>query len=507
MTVKKKKKHTIFNMYFLSFILGVVFLFLANYGWQETSTNEYCESCHVHPQATQSWKIGPHVYNKSGVTVNCVDCHLPPSGIEKFTAKISSGAKDIYGIVMKDSSEFNWQQMSQRESAIHHVYQSGCLNCHKNLFPPDLSRKGEDAHLYFDQKKDKIRCINCHLETGHYHEKSANIISDSFIEKEIYKSLTIVNSFENFKEVIIDSKVDFEMIAIPKGKFMLGSPDDEELRESDEGPQVSVSLNQFWIGKTEVSWDEYNTFIKETSKEGRTEDQVNLMKSDKKVDAISGPTPAYGNPGQGWGKGKRPAITMTHFAAERYCEWLSQKTGRKYRLPTEAEWEFASRGNSKGAYYFKGNPSDYTSKGFWKSLIGADTNRIASYVIYKENSGNKTSTYETIMPNPFGLLNMLGNVKEFCSDFYSDDTYNIYTSSSNVTNPTGPQTGTEHVVKGGSYKSDASELRIASRDFTKHKNWMMTDPQIPKSLWWYSDCKDVGFRVVCEFTEEMISSK
>jgi formylglycine-generating enzyme required for sulfatase activity len=91
---------------------------------------------------------------------------------------------------------------------------------------------------------------------------------------------------------------------------------------------------------------------------------------------------------------------------------------------------------------------------------------------------------------------MSGNVAEFCSDYYSPQTYSSDTVS--FENPKGPLKGQEHVIRGGSFKSDAKDLRSAARDFTKTKNWLVTDPQIPKSIWWYSDCIDVGFRVVCE---------
>ncbi|UCE08645.1 MAG: hypothetical protein JSW07_11740, partial [bacterium] len=68
-----------------------------------------------------------------------------------------------------------------------------------------------------------------------------------------------------------------------------------------------------------------------------------------------------------------------------------------------------------------------------------------------------------------------------------------------IIDPTGPETGTEHVIRGGSYKSDAINIRVADRDHTRYDAWMVTDPQMPKSLWWYSDNNDVGFRVVCEY--------
>ena len=476
----------------------MIFLFLINVGLESTSTNEFCESCHVHPQATQSWKQGAHVYNQSGVTVNCVDCHLPPDGIARLTAKASTGLRDVYGYFFMDSSDFNWEQKSLRESAIHHVYKSACLNCHQNLFPPMLSKKGEDAHIYYDQKPDELRCISCHLQTGHYHEMKEIEIDEQTMNKEIYKSAAVVDSFTSFTETIPDSKIDFKMIAIPSGTFKMGSPEEEEYRKENEGPQVAVQIANFWMGETEVTWDEFLVYLKETGKEGRTEDQLKDIEKNNNVDGISGPTPFYGNPGQGWGKGKRPAITMTHNAAKKYCEWLSLKTGKKYRLPTEAEWEYACRANTEGAYFFNGEPSDYTARGFWKNIFGVDTTTISGYVVYDQNSYNKTAHTDHIKKNPFGLKNMLGNVREFCSDYFNDGVYSNYSADTQVINPTGPVAGKEFVVRGGSFKSDASELRCAARDHTRQVSWLLTDPQIPKSIWWYSDCNDVGFRVVCE---------
>lgn len=494
---KIKKKKVLFTK-LLIFILGMFFLIIMNYGYEASSTNEFCESCHVHPQAIQSWKLGPHVYNRSGVKVNCVDCHLPPTGIEKYTAKLTTGLRDVYGYFFKDSTKLNWEQKSLRESAVHHVYKSACLDCHQNLFPSELSKKGEDAHIYYDQKPDELRCINCHLETGHYHEKTETDPYEVVKNTNIYTSATSVDSFINYTEQIPGSIVDFEMIAIPGSTFSMGSPKDEPFRKEDEGPQVTVNISDFWMGKTEVTWDEYLAFIRETGKEGRTEDQVASIAHANNIDAISGPTPFYGNPDQGWGRGKRPAITMTHYGAQKYCVWLSSKTGKKYRLPTEAEWEYACRSNTKGAYFFNGDPFDYSAKGFWKSIFGVDTTTISTYILYDQNSFNKTGLPEQVNENPFGLTNMLGNVREFCADYYSKNIYKSYVDKGSVDDPTGPADGKEFVIRGGSFKSDASDVRISARDHTRNDAWLLTDPQIPKSIWWYSDCNDVGFRIVCE---------
>ena len=103
------------------------------------------------------------------------------------------------------------------------------------------------------------------------------------------------------------------------------------------------------------------------------------------------------------------------------------------------------------------------------------------------------------MENPFGLVNMLGNVAEFCSDYYAPDTYAKFTGDP-VNNPGGLTSGTEYVIRGGSYRDEADRVRCAARGHTRTKDWKKTDPQIPKSIWWYTDATHVGFRVVCDYS-------
>jgi len=289
------------------------------------------------------------------------------------------------------------------------------------------------------------------------------------------------------------------MVAIPEGTFQMGSPEDEPFRKADEGPVKDVKIKPFFMAKTEVTWDEYLAFFKETGAQGKTADAyLNVASQD--VDAISGPTPPWGAPDQGWGKGSMPAITMTHHAAEVYCQWLSKVTGKTYRLPTEAEWEYAARGGTSGPYYFEGDPKRYVRQGLRNKLFGIDTTVINSYVVYKENSGARYMATGTKKENPFGLENMLGNVAEFCADWYAEDAYSQYDDGPLV-NPRGPADGEEHVIRGGSFRDEADQVRTAARDHTKTVAWLKTDPQIPKSVWWYSDCLHVGFRVVCEYNE------
>jgi formylglycine-generating enzyme required for sulfatase activity len=308
-----------------------------------------------------------------------------------------------------------------------------------------------------------------------------------------------MDGFNDFTENIVGSAISFDMVAIPGGTNKMGSPENEPFRMQDEGPVREVKISPFFMAKIEVSWDEYMAFFKQTGAQGKTTDTY-VSVNQGEVDGISGPTSPYGAPDQGWGKGKMPAMSMTHHAAEIYCQWITEITGKSYRLPTEAEWEYAARGETTSPYFFEGDPKRYVEKGIRNKLFGVDTAGINSYIIYAENSGSRTAGPDATLENPFGLNNMLGNVLELCSDWYAEDIYAQYAAGL-LKNPTGPISGEEHVVRGGSYRDGAENVRSASRDFTKTEAWLKTDPQMPKSIWWYSDCFYVGFRVVCEYEE------
>jgi len=484
-------------------ILGAIicYLFVAaiNAGVEYTSSDEYCQSCHVHTETDAAWKLSTHFDNKSGVVVHCVECHLPPHGEGHFWAKIKHGSKDVYGMVFKDTDKINWKAKSDPEIAIDFTYMNSCQKCHSNLFPSTLSDNGGDAHLHYQNNLKTITCLNCHITVGHYdenniHAHNTNFGVDATVSKELYTEATSVSEFVNFSENIPGTSVSFDMVAIPAGSFTIGSPADEYAHSTNEAPQLKVDVTQFWMGKTEVSWDEFLAFFAETNSQGHASDKKTEVPEN--VDAITGPTAPWGAPDQGWGKGSRPAITMSHYAAEVYCQWLSKKTGKKYRLPTEAEWEYACRGGKDTPYFFDGSPKDYTNQGFMKSILGAKTDVISEFAVYANNSQMKTQEPSFVKENPFGLLNMSGNVWEFIADYYSDDTYGQY--GGEVSDPSGPEDGEEYVIRGGAFDSDAIELRSANRDKTQTEKWLVTDPQMPKSIWWYSDSKNVGFRVVCE---------
>ncbi|MDF9830100.1 SUMF1/EgtB/PvdO family nonheme iron enzyme [Parabacteroides sp. PF5-6] len=473
------------------------------------STDESCMMCHVHPHVEDSWKISTHVNNGSGVKVHCVDCHLPPKNDtwDHYTAKLQLGLKDAWGYFTKDSADFDWDLKSELEHAVKYIPNQSCKECHQNLFPQGITPDGITAHLYYDENEKKLdlQCISCHLDVGHHnpnytHGKLTGIPGQdggAVVDPSLYfKEATVVSSFENYTEEVPGTAVSFNMIAIPGGTFAMGSTTKEDFHQPDEAPVRNVTVSPFFMAEVEVTWDQFWAFYGQTMSEGRTlPADVYANNSDPDVDAISGPTPPFGFPDQGWGSGDRPAITMTHYAAETFCQWLSMQTGKKYRLPTEAEWEYAARGGTKSPYFFEGQPKNFSDQGFMRKFIAAKTEPISEYVIYGANSKNRTQEPSAVKANPFGLKNMLGNVMEYCADKYSPEAY--AKTAESVTDPLVTE-GEEWVVRGGNYTSDAADVRVAARDYTKHDQWLKTDPQQPKSIWWYSDIRGIGFRVVCE---------
>ena len=493
----------------MGFVLGALVIILSSKAIQYTSTDDFCMSCHVHQHAEDAWRLSSHYDNKSGIVVHCVQCHLPPPGnAEYLWAKAKTGARDVYAMVFKDTDKINWDAKRQLSAAVKHTYQESCISCHQELFPRGLSQEGEKAHLHYEQNAERLdlNCLNCHLDAGHYnpnfsHEWMTELPDDTHTG-ELFTESTPLTRFENFTDQIPGTSVSFNMIAIPGGTFLMGSPDNEPLRNDDEGPVREVTVSPFFMGEVEVTWNEFWAFYRATMSEGRIAPSAVIAHNASAPDAISGPTPPFGIPDQGWGAGDRPAITMTPYAAEIYCQWLSKRTGKKYRLPTEAEWEYATRAGTETPYFFEGDPRRFEGVGLRGWLFGADTTMINSFAVYQQNSMGRTMEPSFVQPNPFGLKNTSGNVYEFCSDWYAEDAY--AQTGYQVTNPTGPDSGTERVIRGGNFESSAGELRSAARGHTDSEEWFKTDPQQPRSLWWYSDMRGIGFRVVCEPDENML---
>lgn len=279
-----------------------------------------------------------------------------------------------------------------------------------------------------------------------------------------------------YVETIPDTKVAISMVPIPAGEFVMGSPPSEPGRDEDEGPQHTVKLPAFYIAEKEITWDQFDEFA--FSLDLTRKRKLGLKGPKDAGDAVSRPTPPYADESWGWGKEDQPAIGMTQYAAVKYCEWLSARTGKKYRLPTEAEWEYAARAGTTTAYSF-----------------GDDPSQLGEYAWYRANSGEQPRLGGQKKPNPWGLYDIHGNAAEWTADAYSTDFYGKASDTAPFNDP-----GEElypHVVRGGSWDDEPAALRSAAR-LSSDEEWSRRDPQVPKSLWWHTDATIVGFRVVRE---------
>lgn len=276
----------------------------------------------------------------------------------------------------------------------------------------------------------------------------------------------------------------FAMVPIPGGEFLMGSPEGEADRKPDEGPQVKVKIEPFWMGATEVPWDLYMPFMVTSDARWKDGSKKSPGKDDKPVDAVSSPTPPYTDMTFGMGQDGYPAISMTEHSANKFCEWLSAQTGQFYRLPTEAEWEYAARAGTTTTWSF-----------------GDDASKIGDYAWYFENSDGKTQPVGKKKPNPWGLYDMYGNAVEWTLDQYSPDFYASLKTQADanggfVSNPYNkPVTLYPRVVRGGSWDDDAKELRSATRRGSRD-TWKAIDPQLPKSLWYHTSAQFLGMRLV-----------
>ncbi|MFH1763414.1 MAG: NapC/NirT family cytochrome c, partial [Gemmatimonadota bacterium] len=256
---------------------GILLLLMLRGGNTLTSSDSFCGSCHVHPQATASWKQSTHFATQSGTVVHCVECHLPPGGLAYATQKARLGLQDAWGKVFKDPENFDWEGRSTLEYARAYTFEASCIDCHPNLFPISLTDEGEEAHLHFERRADEVRCINCHLHVGHFDPDATKEIDFGIVkmaDAEIYDSPAIVEDFTNYTERIPGTSVNFDMIAIPGGTFRMGSPESEAFRGQDEGPVHEVTMSPFWMGRVEVTWNEFEAWYQATRAEGRTDTRV-----------------------------------------------------------------------------------------------------------------------------------------------------------------------------------------------------------------------------------------
>lgn len=273
----------------------------------------------------------------------------------------------------------------------------------------------------------------------------------------------------------------FDMVLIPQGEYRRGSAPDESGRKEDEGPQHVVALDSFYLCTTETTQALFLAFYEETvseKKEFATGASAESVKPAPQadVDAVTGPTPVYGDLTMGYSQ-QHPALGMTWHNAVTFCRWLSQKTGKTYRLPTEAEWEYACRAGT----------------GHARGLADA-SQKVEDVAWFEDNADMEIQAVGQKQANPWGLHDMLGNVCEWVHDFYSEKAYAEADKNAPAKNPMGPKTGDVHVARGGDYGTAKDDLRCAARIFEEDW-WRFGDPQIPKSRWWMPELDIIGFRV------------
>ena len=299
-----------------------------------------------------------------------------------------------------------------------------------------------------------------------------------------------------YTEAIPDLDATFRMLPIPAGRFVMGSPDDETERGDDESPQREIAVGAFWMAEHEVTWGLYNEFLHKLDIQRRTEETAPL-EQDGFADAVSRPTPPYVPIGDGPDTSDHPAACMTQLAARQFTKWLSMKTGRFYRLATEAEWEYACRAGTTTRWSF-----------------GDDETLLDEHAWHDGNSDGRARTVGQLKPNPWGLYDMHGNVCEWVLDAYEAEGYAAPTGdeaeagTDGDADAAGPLADPVHwptalyqrATRGGSWNDDPAGLRSAARTGS-HAGWQRQDPQMPKSIWHHTDAHFVGLRVVRPFAE------
>jgi formylglycine-generating enzyme len=313
-----------------------------------------------------------------------------------------------------------------------------------------------------------------------------------------------------YMSTIPGTEVTFEMVPVPGGEFLMGSPAGEAERAEDEGPQVRVKVEPFWIGKHEVKWDEYKSFmemydsfklLQRLAGNRATEGDGAANGADWKlieshawsgdteekwgVDAVTSATPLY-DPSFTYGTGEepdQPAVTMTQYAAKQYTKWLSGITGQDYRLPSEAEWEYAARAGTTTSYSF-----------------GDNAEELDGYAWTTANANSQTHPVGEKKPNPWGLYDVHGNVAEWTLDEYAADAYaalggGVVEAAKVVRRPTKVY---PRVIRGGSWLDEPPAARSAARHKSDDEEWKLSDPNIPLSPWWYTEepATGVGMRII-----------
>jgi sulfatase modifying factor 1 len=289
-----------------------------------------------------------------------------------------------------------------------------------------------------------------------------------------------------YEQTIPGTDASFKMEPIPGGKFLLGSPASEAGRKADEGSQIEVEIEPFWMSAYEVTWSEYKQYMamyvvfKKLSAA-----KLQPITAENKFEIVTAPSSLY-DPTFTFKLGadaKQPAVTMSQFAAKQYTKWLSGITGQYFRLPTEAEWEFACRAGSSQAFSF-----------------GDDAEKLSDFGWFFDNASERMHFVGEKRPNAYGLYDMHGNVGEWVIDGYSAAGHSA--KNQGVANwkdaIVWPDKLYPRVVKGGGFEDDAAGCRCAARRKSDDDAWREEDPNFPQSPWWFTSqpALSVGFRPI-----------
>ena len=291
-----------------------------------------------------------------------------------------------------------------------------------------------------------------------------------------------------YEETIPGTEVTFRMVPVPGGTLRMGSPEGEADRTSDEGPQYEVAIDPFWMGSCEVSWGEYKAYMSACDLFKALETAaVRKVTPENEADAVTAPSNLY-DPTTTFTNGEDPllpAVTMTQFAARQYTKWLSGLTARFYRLPTEAEWEYACRAGTTTP---------------WNT--GADPATLEAAAWLADTSDETTHPVGEKEPNAWGLHDMHGNVAEWVLDELVPGGYARQAALPQpvpaATAAVWPERLSPRVVRGGAYYDEPAQCRSAARRGSEDLAWKDVDPNLPKSPWWYTEepALGVGMRVV-----------
>lgn len=285
------------------------------------------------------------------------------------------------------------------------------------------------------------------------------------------------------------TEIEFTMMPIPSGVFV----DDFEQPKGQQ-KTVRIAVEPFWMAEHEVTWAEFQRYMKmETFFKKFNAAGVRKITEKTAIDAVTAPSSLY-DPTYTYSFGdlpKQPASMMTQFSAKQYTKWLSLSTGQFYRLPYESEWEYACRAGTKTKFYF-----------------GDDEKELSKHAWFDNNTNDSRHIVGKLLPNPWGLYDMLGNVSEWTLDQFSEDRYE-HLSEADLSKPISTMTAYRkpdqlypRTLRGGSWESLIDECNCDFR-LASDKDWKDMDPFIPQSPWWFTSHlgTSAGFRIIRPYVD------